>query len=58
MGLSVGLPELIRRFGAVAGPFVAGYIFDIAGSYHHAFITIITAYLVGMMALFVIHPVK
>jgi len=57
-GRTFGLTELIRRFGAAAGPFVVGYIFDITGSYHYAFITIITAYLVGMMVLFVIHPVK
>lgn len=57
-GRTFGLTELIRRFGAAAGPLVAGYIFDVTGSYHYAFITIIAAYLAGMAALFIIHPVK
>jgi len=57
-GRTFGLTELMRRFGAAAGPFMAGYIFDITGSYHYAFISIIAAYLTGMVALFIIHPIK
>jgi len=57
-GRTFGLVELIRRFGAAAGPFAAGYIFDITGSYHSAFITIIAAYLAAMVVLFIIRPVK
>ena len=56
-GKNFGFTELIRRLGAAAGPFVAGYIFDISGSYYYAFITIIVAYLVGMVILFMVHPV-
>ena len=58
LGRTLGQTELIRRLGATAGPFVAGYIFDVTGSYHYAFITIIVAYLAAMVALFIIHPVK
>ena len=57
-GRTFGLTELIRRLGAAAGPFVVGYIFDITGGYHYAFITIIVAYLAGMAALFMVHPIK
>ena len=57
-GRTFGLTEFMRRFGAAAGPFVAGYIFDITGSYHYAFASIIAAYLIGMVALFIIHPIK
>lgn len=53
-----GITEAMRRFGAAAGPFMAGYIFDITGSYHYAFITIIAAYLAAMTTLFIIHPIK
>ena len=57
-GRTFGLTELMRRFGAAAGPFMAGYIFDITGGYHYAFISIVAAYLTGMVALFIIHPIK
>ena len=57
-GRFFGLTELIRRLGAAAGPFVAGYIFDTTGSYHYAFIIIIAFYLASMAILFMIHPVK
>jgi len=57
-GRTFGLTELIRRLGAAAGPLVAGYIFDITRSYHYAFITVIAAYLAGMVTLFIIHPIK
>jgi len=57
-GRTFGLTELIRRFGAAAGPLTAGYVFDITGSYQYAFISIIAAYLSGAVALFIIHPLK
>lgn len=53
-----GLTEFIRRVGAAAGPFLAGYIFDITGSYHYAFITFIVAYMVGIVTLLLIRPAR
>jgi len=50
-GSTFGMTELLRRLGAAAGPFAAGYIFDITKSYHWAFISFIAAYLAGMAAL-------
>ncbi|MFC1977340.1 MFS transporter [Chloroflexota bacterium] len=57
-GKVFGLTELMRRFGSAGGPFIAGYIFDTTGSYHYAFVSIIAAYLLGMLALFLACPVK
>jgi sugar phosphate permease len=57
-GRTFGLTELVRRFGAAAGPFVLGYIFDATGSYYYGFIIIVAAYLVGMVALLMIRPSK
>lgn len=57
-GRHFGITEAMRRLGAAAGPFMAGYIFDITGSYHYAFITIIVAYLVSMVIIYTIHPAK
>ena len=51
-----GLTEFIRRVGAAAGPFLAGYIFDITGSYRYAFITFMVAYAVGIVTLLLIRP--
>ena len=57
-GRTFGLTELVRRFGAAAGPLALGYIFDATGSYYYGFIIIIAAYLVGMVALLMIRPGK
>jgi MFS family permease len=55
-GRTLGTAELMRRLGAAAGPFLAGYIFDVTRSYQYAFISFIAAYLLGMAALFFIRP--
>lgn len=55
-GKTFGTIELIRRFGAALGPFVAGFVFDSTGVYQYAFILIIMAYLAaGVMLCLVRH---
>ncbi|MFC1963782.1 MFS transporter [Chloroflexota bacterium] len=56
-GKTFGAAELIRRLGAAAGPLVTGYIFDLTGSYHYAFIIIVVAYLAAMVLISRVHPV-
>lgn len=50
-GATFGLTEFIRRLGAAAGVFLAGYIFDITGSYQYALAMIVIAYLAGIAVL-------
>ena len=56
-GRTFGKIEIIRRFGAAAGPFAAGYIFDITTSYHYVFLAIIASYLAGLIILLTIRRV-
>ncbi len=55
-GKTFGMTELMRRLGAASGPFMAGHVFDVFGSYRYAFVTFIAAYLAGMVSLLAIRP--
>jgi MFS family permease len=48
-GLILGVIDFGFTIGAAIGPFVAGYIFDVSGSYHLAFQVIATICIVGSL---------
>jgi MFS transporter, OFA family, oxalate/formate antiporter len=52
IGTILGLAALAFSIGAVAGPFLAGYIFDSAGSYDLAFLIFAALQFVGALALY------
>ncbi len=57
-GRTFGVGEFVRRVGSAAGRRVAGYIYDVTGSYSVAFIIIIVTYLAGMGMLFAVRPAR
>jgi MFS family permease len=44
--------------GAAAGPFVAGYLFDLAGNYRGAFFVCTALSILGLILTFLLTPVK
>jgi MFS family permease len=48
-GTIFGLTSFIMSIGASTGPLMAGYIFDIVGSYHWAFIVFIILYSIAIL---------
>lgn len=57
-GLILGVIGIGYTSGAAAGPFVAGYIFDISGSYHQAFLITAAVGVVGLIVSLIIRPIK
>jgi MFS family permease len=51
IGTIIGLTALSFSVGAIAGPFLAGYIFDSTASYHLAFLMLGSLLLAGALAL-------
>jgi MFS family permease len=52
IGTILGLAALAFSIGAIAGPFLAGYIFDSVGSYDLAFLIFAILQFIGALALF------
>jgi len=48
-GLIFGVVDLGFTIGAAVGPFIAGYTFDVAGSYHMAFIISAVVSFIGLL---------
>ena len=59
VGTMIGIVEISWGLGAITGPIMAGYVFDVSGSYDIAFATGGLLMLTGMAAAhFVKRPVK
>jgi predicted MFS family arabinose efflux permease len=56
LGALQGAAQLATSAGSATGPFLAGYIFDISGSYHYAFILFTLFCGIGLVAVFLSHP--
>jgi MFS family permease len=55
----IGIVELAWAAGAISGPVMAGYVFDVSGSYNIAFSTGGLLMLIGTMASYFLNkPVK
>ncbi len=50
VGLMIGLVEIAWATGAISGPYLAGYVFDVSGSYDIAFMAGGLFMVIGMMA--------
>jgi MFS family permease len=57
-GLILGVTSFIFTVGGAIGPFVTGYIFDINGSYHLAFLICAAAGVVGLLLAATLRPVS
>ena len=57
-GLILGVINLGYCIGAAAGPFLAGYIFDVTGSYSVAFLACAAASVVGLILSAILRPTK
>jgi len=57
-GMIFGLAVLGYTFGATAGPFVAGYIFDVTTSYHIAFLLSAVIGVIGLILSALLTPTK
>jgi len=57
-GTIFGLLSFFQCIGVATGPFLAGYIFDINGSYHNAFIIFLLLYAVSIPTVLLIRQVK
>ena len=57
-GLILGVTSFGYCIGAAAGPFLAGYIFDVTGSYSVAFLACAAASVVGLILSAVLTPTK
>jgi MFS family permease len=57
-GLIYGVVHVGFTVGAAAGPFVAGYIFDVTGSYQMAFLISAAVGVVGLVLTVILRPVK
>lgn len=51
IGAILGAMTLAFAFGAATGPFMAGYVYDLLGSYYWAFVVFLAAYAVAVLAL-------
>ncbi|MFC1971509.1 MFS transporter [Chloroflexota bacterium] len=57
-GLILGVSAFSYTVGAAIGPFLAGYVFDISGSYQVSFIVCVVASVTGLMLAVTLRPVK
>ena len=57
-GLIYGAIHVGFTIGAAAGPFVAGYIFDLTGGYQLAFLTCASLGVIGFILAAILRPVK
>ena len=55
-GLILGVCNSCLLIGSALGPFVAGYIFDVSGSYRLAFTICASASVVGLIMIFLLKP--
>jgi predicted MFS family arabinose efflux permease len=57
-GLIFGFCGFGYTIGAALGPYVSGYIFDITGTYHMAFLTCVILSFVGLGLILFLRPIK
>jgi len=57
-GAIFGLCGFGFTFGSALGPYITGYIFDITGSYHNAFLIAIAVSIIGVILILLVKPVK
>jgi MFS family permease len=57
-GLILAITGCGFTMGAAAGPFVAGYLFDLAGNYREAFLVCTALSIIGLILTFLLTPVK
>jgi len=57
-GLILGVTSFGFCIGAAAGPFLAGYIFDVTGSYNVAFLACAVVSVVGLILSAILRPTK
>ena len=57
-GLILGVIGFCHTIGAAVGPFMAGYIFDVTGSYQTAFLTCVAFAVVGLILAIILRPIK
>ena len=50
-GAILGAALLMEHIGTATGPLMAGYIYDVTGSYHWAFIIFLSLYAISMPAI-------
>jgi MFS family permease len=55
-GLIYGIFALGFTVGGAVGPFLTGYIYDITGSYHNAFLTCIAFMVIGLILAVLLRP--
>lgn len=58
LGTLVGLVSIAWAIGGIIGPIIAGYIFDLSGSYNIAFLSGIVLMVLGMIATLFLRPVS
>jgi MFS family permease len=57
-GAIFGLCGFGFTFGSALGPYLTGYVFDVTGSYHNAFLACIIISLIGLVLILLVKPVK
>ena len=57
-GVIYGVFSFGFSIGAAVGPFLAGYIFDVSGSYNVAFLLCAAVGVVGLILAFLLRPAK
>jgi len=57
-GLILGVVTFVYSTGSAPGPFVAGYIFDITGSYQVAFLVCAAIGIVGLVLTTLVTPIR
>jgi len=57
-GLILGVSVVGYTIGAALGPFLAGYIFDVAGSYQTAFLVCAALSIIGLILAIILKPVR
>ena len=57
-GLILGVSVVGYTIGAALGPFLAGYIFDVAGSYQTAFLICAALTIIGLILAIILKPVR
>jgi MFS family permease len=55
-GLLIGILSIGFATGAAAGPYLAGYTFDVEGNYQTAFLVLAVVAIIGLMLTMVLRP--